>query len=482
MMGQLAGYLARALGPGRGALGLLMAAVLLPDARAQDYWVWPPPPDYYYYPYQPQEPRRTPRRRSSPQRSSSSSSSSSAKERQKAAAAREREKAQKEQEKAREEARKAREREEKKREQDTASARDREDAPEPPSPPPIRWIEVAVDPNLESANPYFASPVDRPGPGAPYAPPAQDRLSRGREISSVVATSFQPFLRSSARAPSGSTVLVWDDSDSLTAIARAAGLTPSELLELNRLSRSSLREGQALHIPQAPDLSAAGADTDRPRAFDPEQQRAREVWRGVRGRNRVALTFDAGSEKDGVDELLDHLEEARVPATFFVTGQFVKKYPDVVRRIAAGGFPIHNHSWSHPEFTKISEEAMRQELERTEQAVAELTGRSTRPYWRPPFGDRDRRVLRTAAAAGYQSIYWTIDSLDSVGETKSPQFIIDRVLNPPKAGGDPIGYLDGAIVLMHVGKPTTAAALPELVRRLREHGFELVTVEEILKP
>lgn len=270
------------------------------------------------------------------------------------------------------------------------------------------------------------------------------------------------------------TSLVWDYGDSASRLARAAGISLDELLKENALTWKELREGQVLRVPRT------GGEPDP--LLTPERQRSREVWRGIRGKKRIALTFDAGSERDGLDELLSHLTEAEAPGTFFVTGQFVKKNPDDVRRIAEGGFPIYNHSWSHPEFTKLSDEAIGDELERTDRIVEETTGRPTTPYWRPPFGDRDKRVLRVAAEAGFQSIYWTIDTLDSVGERKSSDFVVDRVLNPAKGGSDPDRYLDGAIVLMHVGMPDTAAALPEMVRGLRERGFTLVTVDEILKP
>ena len=91
-------------------------------------------------------------------------------------------------------------------------------------------------------------------------------------------------------------------------------------------------------------------------------------------------------------------------------------------------------------------------------------------------------VANSAADAGYQSIYWTLDSLDSVGDKKNPEFIVSRILNPPKSGDDADHYLDGAIILMHVGEPDTARAVPLLIKALRERGFRLVTVEEIVNP
>jgi peptidoglycan/xylan/chitin deacetylase (PgdA/CDA1 family) len=249
-------------------------------------------------------------------------------------------------------------------------------------------------------------------------------------------------------------------------------ITQAELLRANDLRRGELRDGQVLRLP--------GITPDQQQAINPERQRAREIWRGIRGQKRVALTFDAGGEDDAATDLLKYLTDANAPATFFVTGQFAADHARLLKQIISAGYPIHNHSWSHPEFTKISDDKIAEELERTDWAIRDATGKSTKPYWRPPFGDRDNRVLRTAAQTGYQSIYWTLDSLDSVGDKKSPEFIVSRIMDPPKSGGEPERYLDGAIILMHVGEPGTAAAVPLLIHSLRERGFKLVTVDEIV--
>ena len=276
-------------------------------------------------------------------------------------------------------------------------------------------------------------------------------------------------------APPGTTLaFVWDDADSLDRIASACGTNAADVLRQNALRRSELRDGQVLQLPKpaggAPQLSA----------FEPGRQRSREIWRGIRGQKRVALTFDAGGEDDAATDLLKYLTEAKAPATFFVTGQFAAEHTKLVKEIDQAGYPIHNHSWSHPEFTKISDDKIDEELERTEWAIRDATGKTTKPFWRPPFGDRDNRVQRVAAEAGYQSIYWTLDSLDSVGEKKDPEFIVSRILNPPKSGDDPDRYLDGAIILMHVGEAGTARAVPLLIKSLRDRGFKLVTVDEIV--
>lgn len=272
------------------------------------------------------------------------------------------------------------------------------------------------------------------------------------------------------------TAYTWNYRDTLSDLAKAAGISTNQILALNRLSMSQLRDGQVLRLPA---LSTSSSLDIQP---SPDVQRSREVWRGVRGKKRIALTFDAGGVDKGLDTLLKNLVDNSVKATFFATGKFGEKYTDQLRSIHDAGFPVYNHSWSHPRFSEISDEEIRTELASTDEKIREITGQSTRPYWRPPFGDRNRHVLERAAAEGYRSIYWTVDSLDSVGDEKTSEFVADRILSSPGAVIDPDSYLDGAIILMHVGETGTAQAIPQIVNELRQRGFTFVTVDEILQP
>lgn len=269
----------------------------------------------------------------------------------------------------------------------------------------------------------------------------------------------------------------WSFSDTLSDLGRACGLSANEILALNNLSYSQLEEGQVLKIPRV----TTSTDTLDIK-LGKQQQLKREVTQGIRGQKQIALTFDAGGETDGYQDLLQNLKSAGVAATFFVTGEFAEKNPKVVREISDAGFPIHNHSYSHPEFPKISDEEMKRQLTRTEDIITSITRKSTKPYWRPPFGERDSHSLSVAAEAGYKSIYWTLDSLDSVDEKKSPDFLLQRIKSPPKARANPAHFLDGGIILMHVGEPTTAQAVPRIIDWLKQQGFHFVTVDDLLTP
>ena len=158
--------------------------------------------------------------------------------------------------------------------------------------------------------------------------------------------------------------------------------------------------------------------------------------------------------------------------TFFLTGDTVRRpeAPDLLLRMVAEGHELANHSDRHPRFTELTDEEMAQELARLEEAVVELTGQSTKPYFRPPFGNRDARVLQVVQENGYVSIYWTYQVWDWTGDRTADeiyQYSVD-------------GACNGAIVVMHVGAQETADALPAIIDELRARGYRLVTLGELL--
>jgi peptidoglycan/xylan/chitin deacetylase (PgdA/CDA1 family) len=143
-----------------------------------------------------------------------------------------------------------------------------------------------------------------------------------------------------------------------------------------------------------------------------------EVVRGAPGRRQIALTFDGGSGADALPELLAALRDASAKCTFFLTGEWVQRYPNSAKQIVRDGHEIGNHTWSHPDLTTLSERDISWEINRADAAIQAFYGQSTRPLFRAPFGARNNRVLRFVHALGYRSIYWSLDSLDSVGPPK----------------------------------------------------------------
>jgi peptidoglycan/xylan/chitin deacetylase (PgdA/CDA1 family) len=202
----------------------------------------------------------------------------------------------------------------------------------------------------------------------------------------------------------------------------------------------------------------------------------REVMRVAPGKKQIALTFDAGASGETWPRIMAALREHNVHITMFFTGKFAEQYPDAIKQAVADGHELGNHTYSHPDTRKVTDEQLINELSRAEDIIHSLTGASTKPYWRPPFGARNNHVLNVAVAQGYRSIYWTLDSLDSVGQPKTPDFIFNRVTNTPGVN------LDGAITLQHFGSEASADALPRELDRLEEMGLKVVTVSELLSP
>jgi peptidoglycan/xylan/chitin deacetylase (PgdA/CDA1 family) len=197
-----------------------------------------------------------------------------------------------------------------------------------------------------------------------------------------------------------------------------------------------------------------------------------EVVRGDPSLPLIALTFDAGAGDGAIRQLLNVLREREVRTTFFVAGAFAARYPDLVARVAADGHELANHSYSHPDFRKLSEAEMRSEIRRGTAAIEAAAGVRIAPLWRPPFGGRDDRVLRVVEEEGFRSIYWTFDSGDWL-ENATTDRVRSAVLSRAQAG---------AVVVHHVSPTATAEAMPGIIDELRRRGFELVTVSELIGP
>lgn len=186
----------------------------------------------------------------------------------------------------------------------------------------------------------------------------------------------------------------------------------------------------------------------------------------------VALTFDDGSDGTNIPAILKILNDNNIKVTFFLTGKAVLNHPTKIKSIIANGHAIGNHSYGHPYFTRITTTQMRTELEKTETIIKNLTGKTTKPYFRPPYGASNTTVLQTIGSIGYtKTIKWTIDTIDWDG--RSAASISSKVLN---------NIVPGAIVLMHTGAGAkyTPAALPTIIKGLKDKGYRFVTIPALL--
>jgi peptidoglycan/xylan/chitin deacetylase (PgdA/CDA1 family) len=183
----------------------------------------------------------------------------------------------------------------------------------------------------------------------------------------------------------------------------------------------------------------------------------------------IAMTFDDGPSATLTPKLLDLLAARHIKATFFVIGENVAEHPEVVARAASEGHEIANHSWSHPNFGKMSQESVRSQLRRTDDAIKSAIGKSP-TLLRPPYGsitEREKRWIHDEF--GYDIILWDVDPLD--WKRPGPAVVRNRILKETRPG---------SIVLSHDIHPGTIEAMPSTFDELEAKGFKFVTVSELL--
>lgn len=196
-----------------------------------------------------------------------------------------------------------------------------------------------------------------------------------------------------------------------------------------------------------------------------------EVVQGDPAPGIVALTFDAGTEGGGAaPQILETLRERGLHVTFFLSGHWVDHNPALAQQIVADGHEIANHSYDHPDLTHLSDDQIVWQLDYTDQVVSDVMGTHTRPYFRAPFGARNRRVLDVAAASGFRSIYWSLDSGDW----------LPRATAAGVAGKILRFATPGDIVVEHVGSDASAGALPVVLDEFQDRGWRVGTVSEVL--
>ena len=178
---------------------------------------------------------------------------------------------------------------------------------------------------------------------------------------------------------------------------------------------------------------------------------------------KIALTFDDGPSIY-TEELLDGLKERDVKATFFVIGENAETYPQLVEREAKEGHLVGNHTYSHVEISKLSITVAREEIEKTNQILGNLTQQKIE-YVRPPFGIWEEEL----EDLGMLSVFWTVDPLDWT--TKNTDKIVNKVVTKAK---------ENDIILLHDCYESSVQAAFRIIDSLEEQGFEFVTVEELM--
>jgi peptidoglycan/xylan/chitin deacetylase (PgdA/CDA1 family) len=205
---------------------------------------------------------------------------------------------------------------------------------------------------------------------------------------------------------------------------------------------------------------------------------AGELVRLQTSQHVVALTFDGGGNADGAKRILAVLRREHVPATFFLTGHFVRTYPAIARAIGRR-YVIGNHTVDHADLLGKSDASVRYEIAAAATMIFRATGRNTHPLFRFPYGARDARTLAICRRLGYVSVRWTVDTWGWMGASiQSPSGALRRVIG---------ALVPGEIVLMHMGSArdhTTVDtnALPAVIRAVRARGYRFVTLSSVRAP
>ncbi len=246
--------------------------------------------------------------------------------------------------------------------------------------------------------------------------------------------------------------------------------------------------------PEATPIPRTATPGAAPALAWPGMGEALNLTHGPRSRKALLLSFDGGSNSEGATEILDALKARGIRTTLFLTGTFVRKFPNLVRRMAAEGHELGNHTLNHPHFApgmrrdpKWTKERIQEELLAADRALYQLLGRPMDPVWRAPYGEHNAEIRRWAEELGYRHVGWSegADSLDwaTPKERKlyrSGDAILQRLQGRLAREGE------GLIVLMHLGserdeQDRPAAKLGAFLDRARAEGWTFTTAGEMLR-
>ncbi len=190
-------------------------------------------------------------------------------------------------------------------------------------------------------------------------------------------------------------------------------------------------------------------------------------YQGSTNQKMVSLTFNVDWGEEYLPQLLEILKEEDIKATFFVTGKFAERQPDLVKAIVKGGHDLGNHGHGHRHLKNLSNQELAQEITGGEKVLQGVSGQKPKLF-APAYGEVDERISRIASELGYEVIMWSLDTID--WQNPDVATIVKRVV--PRIHND-------AIILMHPTKPTVEA-LPQIIKQLKEEGYRMVPVSALI--
>ncbi|MCX7625424.1 MAG: polysaccharide deacetylase family protein [Candidatus Sumerlaeaceae bacterium] len=195
----------------------------------------------------------------------------------------------------------------------------------------------------------------------------------------------------------------------------------------------------------------------------------RPVTRWPTGQKLIALTYDDGPNPQITPRLVALLKSKGVRATFFLLGDSVRAYPQLVKQLADAGMELGNHSDSHRQFTKLGSDAIAEELRRNEERIRTVVPDVSMKVMRPPYGAYNSVVMRVAEQMGYKVILWDVDTND--WRRRTTEQMVSTIVNNAR---------DGSIILMHDRYETSLQTTARIIDVLEDQGFRFVTLSELL--
>ena len=192
-------------------------------------------------------------------------------------------------------------------------------------------------------------------------------------------------------------------------------------------------------------------------------------FHGIRGKDQVSLTINVDWGGQYIPGMLDCFSNYGIKVTFFVTGKWAEKNPELLRKMGEEGHEIGNHGYNHLHPKKLSSNGLIDLIKKNEEVIEKITGQ-TPHLFAPPYGEQDQRIVSIASSIGYKTIMWSADTID--WQRPVPEIIEQRAVNKID---------DGGIILMHPTAPSLKA-LPQIISRIQERGFKFVKVSQLITP
>ena len=246
----------------------------------------------------------------------------------------------------------------------------------------------------------------------------------------------------------------------------AVGILAVVILIIAQFTTNALETGAwglSFRQENAPPVGPASAE---------ELSRFNAAYLGDTQEKVIYLTFDAGYENGCTAQILDTLKKHKVPAAFFLVGNYMERNPDLVRRMVEEGHIVGNHTMHHKDMSLLTDKAVfAKELTDLETLYQQITGQELPKYYRPPQGTYSAENLKMARELGYQTVFWSLAYVDwnnDAQPTKEQAFakLLPRVHN-------------GAVLLLHSTSKTNAEILDELLTKWKDMGYTFESIDQL---